>query len=85
MKAQFNNILCATDLSDFSNNAISFGVALAREFGAKLFVCHVVDIPTFSVPSAAYINISDYQNSLVTHSSEPFPSPLRNRTRRRFF
>jgi len=53
MKVNFNNILCATDLSDLSTIAISSGVALAKEFNAKLFVCHIVDLST----TAAYGDI----------------------------
>ena len=44
MKINFNNILCATDLSDLSGIAISSGVALAKEFNAKLYICHIVDL-----------------------------------------
>jgi len=43
MKKNFNNILCATDLSELSNVSISAAVALAKEFHAKLYICHVVD------------------------------------------
>ena len=46
MRVGINKIFCATDISDFSNHAISWGIALAREFRAKLYVCHVVDFPT---------------------------------------
>ena len=44
MKVSFKNILCTTDLSDHSNTAITYGVALAKEFNAKLFICHIVDL-----------------------------------------
>ena len=44
MKVNFKNILCATDLSDHSNTSLTYGVALAKEFNAKLFICHVVDL-----------------------------------------
>ena len=44
MKVNFNNILCATDLSELSNVSISAAVALAKEFNAKLYICHVVDL-----------------------------------------
>lgn len=44
MKISFNNILCTTDLSDHANTAIEYGVALAKEFNAKLYVGHVVDL-----------------------------------------
>ena len=44
MKVSFKNILCTTDLSDHSNSAITYGVALAKEFNAKLNICHIVDL-----------------------------------------
>lgn len=44
MKVSFKNILCTTDLSDHSNTSLIYGVALAKEFNAKLFICHVVDL-----------------------------------------
>lgn len=44
MRVQLKSIICATDLSDFSNHAVSYGISLAKELGVKLYVCHVVDI-----------------------------------------
>jgi nucleotide-binding universal stress UspA family protein len=44
MKVSFNNILCTTDLSDHSNTAIAYGLALAKEFHAKLYIGHIVDL-----------------------------------------
>ena len=44
MKISFKNILCTTDLSDHSNTAITYGLALAREFNAKLYIGHIVDL-----------------------------------------
>ena len=44
MRLQLNRILCATDLSDLGNYAVSYGVALAKGFKAKLYLCHVVDL-----------------------------------------
>ena len=49
MRVQFNHILCATDFSDFSNHTISYGVALAKEFEAKLFVSHVIDLSSVAI------------------------------------
>jgi nucleotide-binding universal stress UspA family protein len=46
MKLQMKNIMCTTDLSELSKHAVSYGIALAREFGARLFMCHVVDLPS---------------------------------------
>ncbi|MBW2297679.1 MAG: universal stress protein [Deltaproteobacteria bacterium] len=44
MKINFKNILCTTDLSDLSNTSITYGAALAKEFNAKLFIGHIVDL-----------------------------------------
>ena len=44
MKININKILCTTDLSELSNISLSAGVALAKEFTAKLYVCHVIDL-----------------------------------------
>ncbi len=49
MRKQVNKIFCATDFSKLADGVVSYGIALAREFNAKLFVCHVVDFPTVSM------------------------------------
>src|SRR5688572_16133597 len=36
-------ILCPTDLSNESNRALRYAVALAKAYGAKLYVCHCTD------------------------------------------
>jgi nucleotide-binding universal stress UspA family protein len=46
---QFRSIICATDFSDFSNRTIPYGVAIAREFEAKLYVCHVIDLSAVTI------------------------------------
>ena len=49
MKVHIKTIVCTTDFSDFSNRAIPFGVALAKEFGAKLYLCHVIDLSSVAM------------------------------------
>lgn len=49
MRMRFRSIVCATDFSDFSNRTVPYGVAIAREFGAKLYVCHVVDLTALTI------------------------------------
>jgi nucleotide-binding universal stress UspA family protein len=46
---QFRGILCATDFSEHSNRTIPYGVAIAREFGARLYVCHVIDLSAVAI------------------------------------
>lgn len=45
MRIQPSRILCTTDLSDYSNQSVSYGISLARIFDARLFVCHVAEDP----------------------------------------
>jgi nucleotide-binding universal stress UspA family protein len=45
MRVPIQKILCATDFSDCSVAAVQYGIALATELNAFLFVCHVVDVP----------------------------------------
>jgi nucleotide-binding universal stress UspA family protein len=46
---QFRAIVCATDFSEHSNRTIPYGVAIAREFGAKLYLCHVIDLTALTI------------------------------------
>lgn len=55
MKIHFQRILCATDLSDFSNAAVVQAIGMAREFGATLYICHVIDLPMVSMHGAAFV------------------------------
>jgi nucleotide-binding universal stress UspA family protein len=45
MRVPIKKILCATDFSDCSIAAVRYGIALATELNAFLYVCHVVDVP----------------------------------------
>lgn len=44
MRMQIKKIICTTDFSDLANFSIFYGVSLAREFKAKLYLCHVIDL-----------------------------------------
>jgi nucleotide-binding universal stress UspA family protein len=44
MRMALKNIICATDFSDLANYAVNYGVSLAKEFNAKLYLCHVIDL-----------------------------------------
>ena len=43
---QFKQILFPSDFSDFSKYAASFAIAFACDYGAKLYVLHVSEIPS---------------------------------------
>lgn len=65
MRVKFNNILCATDLSDYSNQTISYGIALAEMFEAKLYVCHIVETIPVVTYGEAFFDATEQQYSLV--------------------
>ena len=65
MRVQFKNILCATDFSDFSNHTISYGVALAKEFEAKLFVSHVIDLSSVAIYGEFQLDPVGQQNRIM--------------------
>jgi nucleotide-binding universal stress UspA family protein len=44
MRVKIDNIMCATDFSELSNHAVFYGASLAREYNAKLYLCHVIDL-----------------------------------------
>ncbi|MFZ0131483.1 MAG: universal stress protein [Desulfobacterales bacterium] len=64
MKKVFKNVLCTTDLSDFSNMSVFYGAALARVFEAKVHLCHVIDLPIVSVHGEAFTYPPDYVQTL---------------------
>ncbi len=70
MKVELNNILCATDLSDFSSHAVSYAISIAREFNAKLYLCHVFDLPSFSVHGTAYVFQPQQRDNLLKYATE---------------
>ena len=70
MRVQMKNILCATDFSDFSNHTIPYGVALAKEFDAKLYICHVIDLSSIAIYGEFQLNPVDQQNRIRKQATE---------------
>ncbi|CAB1074844.1 hypothetical protein D1AOALGA4SA_2664 [Olavius algarvensis Delta 1 endosymbiont] len=65
MRVQFKTILCATDFSDFSNQTVGYGVALAREFDARLIICHVIDLSSVAIYGEFQLDPVGQQNRIV--------------------
>ena len=65
MRVQFNHILCATDFSDFSNHTVGYGVALAKEFDARLIICHVIDLSSVAIYGEFQLDPVGQQNRIV--------------------
>ncbi len=66
MKIQIKRILCATDLSDFSNSAVIQAIGMAKEFGSTLFICHVIDLPLVTMHGAAFVYPEDQIEEMRT-------------------
>ena len=70
MRVQFKSILCATDFSDFSNHTVNYGVALAKEFGARLVVCHVIDLSSVAIYGEFQLDPVGQQNRIIEDAKE---------------
>jgi universal stress protein A len=46
---QFRHILAPTDFSDYSKKAVASALELAKKFGAKLTILHVVELPPYPI------------------------------------
>jgi len=74
MRIQLKNILCTTDFSDFSNHAIPYGIRLAKAFGAKLYVCHVIDITPIAAYDEAVVQWVDQQKAVTDYAQDQLNS-----------
>ena len=70
MRMQFKNILCATDFSDFSNRTVSYGIALAKEFDSKLFVCHIIDLSSVAIYGEFQLDPVGLQDRIMNDANE---------------
>ena len=70
MRVLPKHILCATDFSDFSNHAIPYGIALAKEFKARLFLCHVIDLSSAAVYGEAVLALEEQQRRMTKHAQD---------------
>jgi nucleotide-binding universal stress UspA family protein len=70
MRVQPKKIICSTDFSDFSNYAISYATALAREFKSKLYFCHVIDLSSAAVYGEAVLALEEQQKRMIAYARE---------------
>lgn len=68
MRRQINKILCATDFSEFAKDVVAYGVRLAKEFRAKLYICHVVDLPAVTTYGEAVVSPIEHQNRFMGYA-----------------
>jgi len=70
MRIQVESILCSTDFSDDSNHGITYGIALAKELGAKLYVCHVIDLSDATIYGEGFSDPLEQQKRMIDYSLE---------------
>lgn len=70
MRIQIKRVLCATDFSDLSNRTISFGIELAKTFNAKLFVCHIIDLPFAAMNGEVQLDPIEQQDRMAEYAQE---------------
>ncbi|MBC8458425.1 MAG: universal stress protein [Deltaproteobacteria bacterium] len=70
MRVQIKSIISTTDLSDLSNHGVLYGVALAKQLGAKLYVCHVIDLTSTAIYEMAVSYSLEQQNQMVNYAHE---------------
>ena len=80
MRIDLNGILCATDFSDFSNRTIPYGIALAEQFEAKLFVCHVIDLPFAGMTGEVQLDPIEQQHRMVDYAHGQLAELFANET-----
>jgi len=56
---QIRKILAPTDFSDASKQAIAYAFAWAQQFGAKLVLLHVIELPAYAVEGFVPPSTSD--------------------------
>ena len=63
-------ILCTSDFSDLANDALPYGVALAKEFGAKLYLCHVIDLTSVAMYGEAITAFEEQQKRMQNYAAD---------------
>ncbi len=82
MRIEPKQIMCAIDFSEFTNITLSYGIALAKEFGAQLSLCHVVakqaTPSNFTQYHIDYQDHATYEKKQVTHAQKRLENLVEN-------
>lgn len=70
MRVKVENMICTTDFSDAANQAVPFGIALAREFKARLYLCHVIDISAVATYGEGFSDPLEQEKRLRDYAEE---------------
>jgi nucleotide-binding universal stress UspA family protein len=70
METRIKRIMCTTDFSDLSNCAVPYGIALAKAFEARLYMCHVIDLTSAAIYGEAVSAFEEQQSRMVSFAQE---------------
>lgn len=65
MRKPLDRILCATDFSEVSRSVVPYSIDMARKLNAKLYICHVIDLPPISVYGEAVFDPISHQSQFI--------------------
>ncbi len=69
MRIEPKKIMCAIDFSDFSTHILAYGKLLAKEYGSKLFLCHIVpESINVSGHLPSYFNYMGIETELIDNA-----------------
>ena len=66
---KIERILCPTDFSDFSAKAFDYAVSLARHYGSRVFLQHVIQPVTYAGLAATAHQDGTYVTGMVDGNS----------------
>jgi nucleotide-binding universal stress UspA family protein len=75
---EFRHILAPTDFSEYSKKAVASALELAKKFGAKLTILHVIELPPYPVegyvpPSLSQTFMDDMERQATTDLAQLIP------------
>ncbi|RPJ34049.1 MAG: universal stress protein [Planctomycetaceae bacterium] len=75
---QFQHILAPTDFSEYSKKAVASALELAKKFGAKLSILHVIELPPYPIegyvpPSLSATFLDDLERQATQDLAELVP------------
>jgi nucleotide-binding universal stress UspA family protein len=76
MRKVINRILCATDFSDVSRAVVPYGIKMAKNLSAKLYVCHVIDLPAISVYGESVFDPITHQQYFIDFARKEMENQL---------
>lgn len=80
MRMHLKNVLWTTDLSDFSIGTVDYGINLAKLYNARLYLCHVVNLPSVAAfYGGVYVDTVEEQNRSMTFAKEQLEALMRGK------